>query len=43
MKEADWELEDLYVATKTAANGSFQTFDERNDLIEKELQPAWEL
>lgn len=43
VKEAGWELEDLYLATMTAANASFQTFDERNELIEKELQPAWEL
>lgn len=43
VKDAEWELEDLYVATMTAANASFQTYEERNDLVEKELQPAWEL
>lgn len=42
VSEAGWELEDLYLATMTAANASFQTLEDRDDLIERELQPAWE-
>lgn len=43
VQEAGWELEDLYLATMTAANASFQTFEERSELIDKELQPGWEV
>ena len=35
-------LEDLYLATMTAVTGSFQTFEERAELIETELRPGWE-
>ena len=40
-EQADWDIEDLYLATRAAVDASFQSFDEKSELIVDLLDPAW--
>ncbi len=41
VEQAGWDLQDLYEATVTAVHASFQSFDDKAELIVKGIQPAW--
>jgi adenosine deaminase len=43
VKQAGWDLQDLHTATMTAIDSSFQSLDDRAELIVEEIQPAWDL
>lgn len=42
VRDADWDLQDLYEVTLTAANAAFLPYDDKVDLIAEEIRPAWE-
>ncbi|MBK6763259.1 MAG: adenosine deaminase [Micrococcales bacterium] len=41
VEEAGWDLQDLYGATIAAVDASFQSFDDKADLIVDVIQPGW--
>ena len=41
VEEADWDVEDLHVATIAAVDASFQSFDDKASLIVDVIQPGW--
>ena len=40
VQEADWDVEDLTI-TRAAVDASFQSFDEKSDLIVDIIELAW--
>jgi adenosine deaminase len=40
-EHAGWDVEDLYLATRAAVDASFQSFDEKSELIVDIIEPAW--